>query len=150
MSYTRKNISKKRNTESLSRYLGTCAIRTPSQAQSITDLPHALKIETRSIALAFSIEYRVQETSNMSAARRLLVDVHTHVYLPRYAQLLRSRNVVPRIVPRERPDAPGTTEERLVIFEDEPISGRPVGPQVRYSAVLRMRCVLANALMMSA
>lgn len=63
------------------------------------------------------------------AAKRLLVDIHTHVYLPRYANVLRSRNVVPRIV--ERASAQGGTEERLVLFPDEPISGRPVGPQVR-------------------
>ena len=62
------------------------------------------------------------------AAKRLLVDIHTHVYLPRYANVLRSRSVVPRIV--ERASAQGGTEERLVIFPDEPISGRPVGPQV--------------------
>ena len=67
------------------------------------------------------------------AVRRLLVDIHTHVYLPRYASVLRARTEVPRIVERKRlPTAtsPSVTEERLVIFKDEPISGRPVGPQV--------------------
>ncbi|THH07681.1 hypothetical protein EW145_g3210 [Phellinidium pouzarii] len=63
------------------------------------------------------------------AVKRLLVDVHTHVYLPRYANLLRTRTSVPRIVERERPGAQGVTEERLVILEDEPISGRPIGSQ---------------------
>lgn len=56
------------------------------------------------------------------AARRLLVDVHTHVYLPRYANVLRSRSNVPRIIQRN-------SEERLVILENEPSEGRPVGPQ---------------------
>ncbi|KAL5530593.1 hypothetical protein ACEPAF_6851 [Sanghuangporus sanghuang] len=56
------------------------------------------------------------------AARRLLVDVHTHVYLPLYANVLRSRSNVPRIVQRN-------AEERLVILENEPSEGRPVGPQ---------------------
>ena len=59
----------------------------------------------------------------MSVARRLLVDVHTHVYLPRYADLLRSRTNVPRILTNS------SGEERLVILKDEPSGGRPVGPQ---------------------
>ncbi|KAI5118771.1 hypothetical protein M0805_005652 [Coniferiporia weirii] len=63
------------------------------------------------------------------AAKRLLVDVHTHVYLPRYANVLRSRTSVPRIVERANPNVQGSTEERLVILDDEPISGRPIGPQ---------------------
>lgn len=62
-----------------------------------------------------------------STVKRLLVDVHTHVYLPRYANVLRARQQVPRIL--ERVNAQGVKEERLVIFENEPISGRPVGPQ---------------------
>ncbi|KAL1671952.1 hypothetical protein EV122DRAFT_272030 [Schizophyllum commune] len=52
-----------------------------------------------------------------------LVDIHTHVYLPRYAEVLRSRATVPRILTRE------DGEERLVILDNEPSGGRPVGPQ---------------------
>ncbi|TFK55449.1 amidohydrolase 2 [Heliocybe sulcata] len=62
------------------------------------------------------------------AARNLLVDVHTHVYLPRYASVLRSRATAPRILSRPTPNGQGT-EERLVILENEPSGGRPVGPQ---------------------
>ncbi|KAJ3576190.1 hypothetical protein NP233_g589 [Leucocoprinus birnbaumii] len=58
------------------------------------------------------------------AARKLLVDIHTHVYLPRYASVLRSRSSVPLI----RTDA-STQEERLLILDHEPSGGRPVGPQ---------------------
>ena len=61
----------------------------------------------------------------MSAAK-LLVDVHTHVYLPRYASLLRSRASVPRIIPW---NVDGKAEERLLILDHEPSGGRPVGPQ---------------------
>lgn len=61
------------------------------------------------------------------AAARLLVDVHTHVYLPRYASLLRTRTSVPRILSATTPE--GRTEERLVILDDEPSGGRPVGAQ---------------------
>lgn len=61
------------------------------------------------------------------AARRLLVDVHTHVYLPRYAAFLRSRTSVPRIFTRTS-DA-GEQEERLLILDNEPSGGRPVGAQ---------------------
>ena len=60
--------------------------------------------------------------------QRLLVDVHTHVYLPRYASLLRARSVVPRIYTRNAPN--GLAEDRLLILDDEPSGGRPVGPQV--------------------
>ncbi|KAI0368048.1 amidohydrolase 2 [Pilatotrama ljubarskyi] len=61
------------------------------------------------------------------AAQRLLVDVHTHVYLPRYAAFLRSRSSVPRIFTRTSPE--GRQEERLLILHDEPSSGRPIGAQ---------------------
>ena len=59
---------------------------------------------------------------------RLLVDVHTHVYLPRYTSLLRSRSAAPRIYTRNAPN--GLVEDRLLILDDEPSGGRPVGPQV--------------------
>lgn len=62
------------------------------------------------------------------AAQRLLVDVHTHVYLPRYASFLRSRSLAPRIFTRTTPT--GTKEERLLILDDEPSGGRPIGAQV--------------------
>ena len=65
---------------------------------------------------------------NMSL-RNLLVDVHTHLYLPRYASVLRSRSNVPRIFTRKTPS--GQSEDRLLILDNEPSSGRPVGPQVR-------------------
>ncbi|KIK71374.1 hypothetical protein GYMLUDRAFT_147590 [Collybiopsis luxurians FD-317 M1] len=51
-----------------------------------------------------------------------LVDVHTHVYLPRYASWLRSRSIAPRIMVNE------AGEERLLILENETSAGRPVGP----------------------
>ncbi|KAG8776658.1 hypothetical protein FRC16_004431 [Serendipita sp. 398] len=54
--------------------------------------------------------------------KQLLVDVHTHCYLPRYAAFLRQRTQVPRIFTRG-------SEERLLILDDEPAAGRPVGPQ---------------------
>ncbi|KAJ8086827.1 hypothetical protein PM082_005652 [Marasmius tenuissimus] len=54
-------------------------------------------------------------------ASKLLVDVHTHVYLPRYASLLRSRSSVPKIVSLNN-------QERLVILPNE-TTGRPVGAQ---------------------
>ncbi|KAF9073885.1 amidohydrolase 2 [Rhodocollybia butyracea] len=51
-----------------------------------------------------------------------LIDVHTHVYLPRYASWLRSRSIAPRILVNE------AGEERLFILENETSAGRPVGP----------------------
>ncbi|KAI0082420.1 amidohydrolase 2 [Panus rudis PR-1116 ss-1] len=67
----------------------------------------------------------------MAAARQLeglLIDVHTHVYLPRYASFLRSRTQVPRIFSRTNP-ASGQPEERLLILDNEPSAGRPIGAQ---------------------
>jgi len=58
---------------------------------------------------------------------KLLVDVHTHLYLPRYASLLRSRSVAPCIRSIITPE--GNKEDRLVILDNEPSGGRPVGPQ---------------------
>ena len=63
----------------------------------------------------------------MSFASRLLVDIHTHVYLPRYASLLRSRSSVPFIRTNTTPE--GLAEDRLLILDHEPSGGRPVGPQ---------------------
>jgi len=63
----------------------------------------------------------------MSVASKLLVDIHTHVYLPRYATLLRSRSSVPFIRTNTTPE--GVTEDRLLILDHEPNGGRPVGPQ---------------------
>ena len=57
----------------------------------------------------------------------MLVDIHTHIYLPRYATLLRSRASVPFIRSRTTPD--GKTDDRLLILDHEPSGGRPVGPQ---------------------
>lgn len=61
------------------------------------------------------------------------IDVHSHVYLPRYMRMLRERTAVPRII-----DASG--EDRLVILpgEDEESStsaGRPIGTE--YSDMAR-------------
>ena len=58
------------------------------------------------------------------------MDVHSHVYLPRYATFLRARAVPPRIFSRPVPGKPGAEEDRLVILDNEPSGGRPVGPQV--------------------
>jgi hypothetical protein len=57
-----------------------------------------------------------------------LIDIHTHVYLPRYVAMLRSRSSVPRIF--SRPNPQGIPEERLLILDREPSAGRPVGNQV--------------------
>lgn len=61
------------------------------------------------------------------SVRSLLVDVHTHLYLPRYVSVLRSRSNVPRIFTRNTPS--GQSEDRLLILGDERSGGRPVGPQ---------------------
>lgn len=55
---------------------------------------------------------------------KLVVDIHTHCYLPRYVQFLRARSQAPRIFTRG-------AEDRLLILQDEPPAGRPVGPQAR-------------------
>ncbi|KAF8076593.1 hypothetical protein FPV67DRAFT_1406072 [Lyophyllum atratum] len=60
-------------------------------------------------------------------ASKLLVDIHTHVYLPRYAALLRTRSAVPLI--RSSATRDGKLDERLLILDHEPSGGRPVGPQ---------------------
>ncbi len=62
------------------------------------------------------------------ASHKLLVDIHTHVYLPRYAAFLRSRTSVPRIFSRTSPQ--GKLEDRLLILDNEPSGGRPIGAQV--------------------
>ncbi|KAI9491935.1 hypothetical protein BDB00DRAFT_789085 [Zychaea mexicana] len=59
---------------------------------------------------------------------KCLVDVHTHVYLPEYLELLRRREQVPRVLP---PLEEGL-DERLIILPDEDKgestkNGRPVG-----------------------
>ena len=56
-----------------------------------------------------------------------LIDVHTHMYLPRYVALLRARRQIPRIVSRG-------SGERLIILPDEEAdqstsAGRPIGSE---------------------
>ncbi len=67
--------------------------------------------------------------SRTKMLKKLLVDVHTHVYLPRYADLLRSRAAVPRIIPAATGSTDSKPSERLLILDHEPSGGRPVGPQ---------------------
>jgi aminocarboxymuconate-semialdehyde decarboxylase len=64
---------------------------------------------------------------SMSISSKLLVDIHTHVYLPRYASLLRSRSTAPLI--RSVTNSEGIAEDRLLILDHEPSGGRPVGSQ---------------------
>lgn len=72
--------------------------------------------------------------TSMANTRHPIVDVHTHVYLPRYAAELRARTSAPRILNWTN----GTkTEERLLILDGEPSGGRPIGPQV--SLLFQMR-----------
>ncbi|KAI8848191.1 hypothetical protein BC829DRAFT_394627 [Chytridium lagenaria] len=64
----------------------------------------------------------------MSKFARRLVDVHTHVYLPRYMETLRSRTNVPRVFKNDK------GQERLIILPQEDLdastrTGRPVGPE---------------------
>jgi len=60
------------------------------------------------------------------ATAKLLVDIHTHVYLPRYANMLRARSSVPKIMTTT---IDGKEQDRLLILDHEPSGGRPVGPQ---------------------
>lgn len=76
----------------------------------------------------------------MSFSSKLLVDIHTHVYLPRYAALLRSRSSVPFIRSITNPE--GAAEDRLLILDHEPNGGRPIGPQ--YWDRQGMRFVLSS------
>lgn len=62
-----------------------------------------------------------------AAAPRAAIDVHTHVYLPRYLKVLRERTAVPRVFTHG-------DEDRLVILpgEDDEAStsaGRPIGTE---------------------
>lgn len=65
--------------------------------------------------------------SGMANVKHPVVDVHTHVYLPRYAAELRARTSAPRILNWTNGSK---AEERLLILDGEPSAGRPVGPQV--------------------
>jgi aminocarboxymuconate-semialdehyde decarboxylase len=63
-------------------------------------------------------------------AAKKVVDIHTHVYPPRYLSVLRSRTSLPLIRPGPRSTGP----ERLIILPDEDksestSSGRPIGPE---------------------
>lgn len=71
----------------------------------------------------------VQLPRSMTSSR-FLVDIHTHVYLPRYVTLLRNRAQVPRI--SSSLNNAGKEEFRLHILPNEPSGGRPVGPQVSF------------------
>ncbi|KAF1835562.1 hypothetical protein BDW02DRAFT_547881 [Decorospora gaudefroyi] len=66
-------------------------------------------------------------TSNMP-----IVDIHTHVYPPKYMELLRSRSTVPYV--RTFPDAPNSARLIILPDEDDPSTpsisrGRPIGSE---------------------
>jgi hypothetical protein len=69
----------------------------------------------------------LKSITSMANIRHPVVDVHTHVYLPRYAAELRARTSAPRILNWTNGVK---TEERLLILDGEPSGGRPIGPQV--------------------
>ncbi|USP78119.1 hypothetical protein yc1106_05393 [Curvularia clavata] len=61
-----------------------------------------------------------------------IVDVHTHVYPPKYMELLRSRSTVPYV--RTFPDAPDSARLIILPGEDDPSMpstsrGRPIGQE---------------------
>lgn len=62
-------------------------------------------------------------------SRPLLIDMHTHVYLPSYMDLIRKRTTIPRVHTAE------DGQERVILLKEEEAGGgshsqgRPVGPQ---------------------
>ncbi|CAO2651787.1 Nn.00g000700.m01.CDS01 [Neocucurbitaria sp. VM-36] len=61
-----------------------------------------------------------------------IVDIHTHVYPPKYMELLRSRSTVPYV--RTFPDAPDSARLIILPGEDDPSTpstsrGRPIGSE---------------------
>ena len=67
-----------------------------------------------------------ESINNNTLYSKRIIDVHTHVYLPRYVQLLRMRSQVPRIIKNN------LNEERFIILPNEDTdsstqSGRPIG-----------------------
>lgn len=72
---------------------------------------------------------RLSSTAATSSTNAALVDVHTHLYLPRYMELLRSRASVPRVFFDKATDS-----DRLLILPSEDLErstakGRPVGSE---------------------
>ncbi|KAM0748212.1 amidohydrolase 2 [Meredithblackwellia eburnea MCA 4105] len=69
------------------------------------------------------------KNSMPAPTRPLLIDVHTHVYLPSYMDLMRKRTRIPRV----HTDDKG--QERVILLKEEEAGGgdhskgRPVGPQ---------------------
>ena len=61
-----------------------------------------------------------------------IVDVHTHVYPPKYMELLRARSTVPYV--RTFPEAPDSARLIILPGEDDPSTpstsrGRPIGSE---------------------
>ncbi len=48
-----------------------------------------------------------------------VIDVHTHLYLPRYIEMLRERKVLPRV------EVKGDVQSLIILPDDEPMGGRP-------------------------
>jgi len=79
----------------------------------------------------------LKSITSMADTRYPIVDVHTHVYLPRYAAELRARTSAPRILNWTNGVK---TEERLLILDGEPSGGRPIGPHVCLLSLFQMKC----------
>lgn len=80
-----------------------------------------------SVACLLRFDFTGLSTLFKGAVTFPLIDVHTHMYLPRYVALLRERSKPPRIVTREKGD-------RLIILPDEEAdtstsAGRPIGSE---------------------
>ncbi|KAH6861896.1 hypothetical protein B0T12DRAFT_453088 [Alternaria alternata] len=68
----------------------------------------------------------------LRTASMTIVDIHTHVYPPKYMDLLRSRTTVPYV--RTFPDAPDSARLIILPGEDDPSTpstsrGRPIGSE---------------------
>ena len=59
------------------------------------------------------------EATKSHAPSTYVVDVHTHMYYPRYIQLLRERKVLPLVTNIDNED------RLLILADDEKMGGRP-------------------------
>jgi aminocarboxymuconate-semialdehyde decarboxylase len=72
-----------------------------------------------------SSQFSLTQISPLSSTKNPLIDVHTHMYTPKYMKILKSRTEIPKVVVVNN-------EDRLVILPDEEREkttnvGRPIG-----------------------
>lgn len=128
----------------LSRHQGRCCghhttdtdLESPTGSQIVWGAGSGAGLRTpqpeirHSLRTCSSSELTELQSTNDRSPNMPVVDVHTHMYPPKYMQLLRSRNEIPYV--KSFPDDPAAGDRLVILPAEDTAStsrGRPIGPE---------------------